>query len=115
MATCACSCVSCCSCLCTPKIPDYPKAGKYIIDDTKRSVIVTVYGTIFNMLKDHVLINWFFNVEDIPLKGPNQVLISYATDDKDCPPAHGKWLGEFFKATVNADGGSGHTTYLPRF
>ena len=57
--------------------------------------------------------NWGFDIRDIPLKGPNKVLVSYALDDEDVPPEHGKWLGEYFNATVNAEErGLKHTTYF---
>ena len=99
---------------CVPTIPDYPKAGVFAWNDMKRSAVHSVYGGVFNMTVDRALANWGFDIREISLKGPHQVLVSYAVDDEDAPPDHGRWLGEYFDATVNADGGLKHTTYLGR-
>ena len=94
-------------------MPDYPAAGALAFKDMIRSAVHSSYGTVFNTTEDQVLHNWGFDITEIPLKGPNQVLVSYALDDEDAPPDHGKWLGEHFQATVNAENkGLKHTTYL---
>jgi pimeloyl-ACP methyl ester carboxylesterase len=115
LASFACWFAGMCGPCCAPAIPDYPAGGKFAWNDMQRSAIHSVYGGVFNTTADRVLTNWGFDVREIQLKGPNQVLISYATDDTDSPPDHGKWLAEYFQASVNADGGLQHLTYLGRF
>ena len=95
--------------------PDYPELGKFVTDDARRCASHSVYGIVNNWSAEHAVNEWGFDLREIPLKGPDRVLISYATDDKDCPPEHGKWLGEFFEATVNEGGGKGHLSFAKPF
>lgn len=41
-------------------------------------------------------------------QGSEKVIVWYGDDDEDCPPAHGKWLAEFFEAETRVLTGFGH-------
>ena len=38
----------------------------------------------------------------------SKVVVWYSADDDDCPPAHGKWLADFFNAKTRVLEGYGH-------
>ena len=44
---------------------------------------------------------------NVALSG-NRVVVWYAADDEDCPPSHGKWLAEHFRARTRVFEGYGH-------
>lgn len=115
---CCLSCVCCCFRCCmksTYKDPDCPLSGEIQARDVKRSVVHSVYGPFFNNIEEHCLQNWGFDPREIPLRGKARVLVSYAEDDDDSPPDHGRWLGEFFQAEVNLGKGKKHDTFMARF
>lgn len=110
---CICNCLACCG---TCMLPDngYPGSSKLTVQDITRSAVHSVYGVAFNNADEHCSNNWGFDAREIKLSGPNQVLVSYAEDDDACPPEHGRWLGEYFKATVNTKKeGLGHLSFAP--
>ena len=106
-----CCCIGVCgSCMMSDQ--DYPGSGKLALDDVRRSAVHSYYGIAFNNLDEHCSENWGFDLREIKLEGPSQVIVSYAGDDEACPPEHGKWLGTFFKAQVNTKKvGVGHLTF----
>lgn len=97
------------------EFPDFPDEGKYQLQDLRRSARHSVYGLVFNSGFDNVF-DWGFDPREIKLKGEKEVVISYAEDDQESPPAHGAWLVKHFEAYDNKDKkGMGHDTFCERF
>ena len=68
---------------------------------------MSVNTILYMMAKDVALDLAGFDPRNIELSG-DRVVVWYAADDEDCPPSHGEWLANRFRAKTRVYDGYGH-------
>lgn len=81
---------------------DYPEEAESMGSNT-----IDVNAVLYMMAKDVALDLPGLEPRDIELSG-DRVVVWYADDDEDCPPSHGAWLAEHFRAKTRVFDGYGH-------
>ena len=81
---------------------DYPEELEALARNT-----IPVHALMYMMARDVALDLPGLDPRNVELSG-DRVVVWYAADDEDCPPSHGKWLAEHFRARTRVFEGYGH-------
>ncbi len=81
---------------------DYPEELKTFERNT-----IPLDAMMYMMARDVALDLPGLDPRNVALSG-DRVVVWYAADDEDCPPSHGKWLAEHFRARTRVFEGYGH-------
>lgn len=68
---------------------------------------ISAEALLYMMTRDVALDLPGLDPQNVELSG-DRVVVWYAADDEDCPPSHGEWLAQHFKARTRIFEGYGH-------